>query len=146
MKRAMRCPAGQKKWIHVLRDKGYWQAVKLLRRNPGLPHSTRGKSSLLSWNVGGGFGCASASIDDSGGVSVGLQLCDGHSWERLKARLKKEEIGFAEGPCPEFRIDSAIVLRNVYGINIVAYRDSWTPLEPLRASNAILPTKLGHAM
>lgn len=84
-------------------------------------------------------------VDEAGGVTVGLQLCDGESWERLKGRLKKVGIDFVEGPCPEFRIDSAIRLKNVHGINIIAYRHSWVPLEALRTSNAILPTKLGHA-
>ncbi|MGE3988609.1 MAG: VOC family protein [Pseudorhodoplanes sp.] len=85
--------------------------------------------------------------DRSGCTVLGLQLCDEQSRSDLKRRLSSQGVKVAKGShvALTLGLDEAIALPNIHGIDIVVYGQSWPSMEPLRASAAILPSKLGHA-
>jgi len=80
-----------------------------------------------------------------GCTTLGLRIGDEKSLVQIKRHFSNLGREVVDGPYPSLNIDKAIHLPNVFGIDVVLYKDSWPSLEPLRASNAILPVKLGHA-
>jgi catechol 2,3-dioxygenase-like lactoylglutathione lyase family enzyme len=82
----------------------------------------------------------------SGCTTLGLQVCDEHVLHRLKQELRENYREGTEKPLVEFGLEKAISVQNVFGIEIVLYaKAAWARKEPLSASAAILPVKLGHA-